>query len=188
MGGRRNSWKRVIMSIGKSRSRAAVAVVSGIVFILFFLLLWHWGRSAKSRLIVPETSYIPHAALFNDMAVLDLRTALVFELADGYYGYVFFVEANMREALYVSGVFKKGEQAEGSRTDGKVSLTKKQKGETDPQRIVCGSFHMHWLPPTSLFFCEDMQKVALIPFENIEALRQGTTNVMSWSVVKIPPM
>lgn len=188
MNGKRNAWTRAIMSIGESRSRAMVTVVSGIVVVLFSLLLWHWGRSAKSRPIMPETPYIPHAALFADMAILDLRNALAFELADGYYGYVCFVKANMREASYVCGVFKKGGQAKELRTDGKVSLTRKQKGAIDPQKVVCGSFHMNWLPPTSLFFREDMQKVALIPVENIEVFCQETTNVLSWSAVKIPPM
>lgn len=132
-----------------------------------------------------DNPYIPKPLADADYAQLDLGTACVFRFRNGDLGYVRFKKADKWHAQYESACLSTANgrlSYRSSVTNGLVRL-----GQEAPV-VLCGSIPVRWGPPTTIFFSEDIEQVALVPMDLLETGNPEFTNKLSWLSVSVSPL
>lgn len=147
--------------------------------------------STPSRLAAVRTRpYIPKPFLLPDSAVLDLQTALLFQVTNGYFGYLYFTAASAECAEYVIVLLRKnGTNIQRiAKNRGRVHFPTRSNKRADTQKVKCAHVSMHWLPPTTLFFLEEIRSVMLVPLSDVHLVEQSMPDETQWTRVSVPPL
>ncbi|HBC86254.1 MAG TPA: hypothetical protein DCZ94_04795 [Lentisphaeria bacterium] len=148
-----------------------------------FLVFFH-ERASKEMKATFSRPTISEAHMQCDGAVLDLKSALVFELKDGRFGYVYVSRVGIAAADYTCTLLSKS-------VDGKVSVDAAASGrflyEGGGQEVKCGDFGMCWLPATAFFFRQNL-KASIIPIEDKGRIERGDTSFIKWTDINLPSM
>jgi len=145
----------------------------------------------KSRMLpdVWETTpYIPAPSITSGCAELGLESACLLRFKNGDIGYVCFQKADRWHAMYESSLIIISNAAVrfSCMVSNKLVTTKTINVEAPV--IYCGDARVRWLPPTTIFFSEEIVQAAIEPIERLKAGNFEFTNTLSWSVVHISVM